>query len=93
MHPLQLRSWIVPGVLLTTIILAIGLFLGRSYLQSERVAYERGAAIAALHFHCRGTFPTASYLTRTFALGDPTTCADVHRMDDDKVRKPDAPSH
>lgn len=92
MRSLQLRSWIIPGLLLTAILVGIGLFLGQSYLQSERAAYERGAAIAARYFECRGTFPSAPFLARAFSLGEPKTCADIHKMDERKDRAPGAPA-
>jgi hypothetical protein len=90
MPVLQLRSWIVPGLLLTSLLVGIGLLLGQSFLQNERAAYERGAAIAALHFHCRGTFPAAADLARIFSLGGPKTCTDLDKMDERKGREPTA---
>lgn len=88
---LRLRGWIVPGLLLTSLLLGIGLLLGESVLQNERAAYERGAALAALHFHCRGTFPAASDLVRIYSLGDPKTCAGLDRLDERKGREPGTP--
>jgi hypothetical protein len=79
---MQLRRRMLSGFLLTSILVGIGLFLGQSYLRSERAAYERGAALAALHFSCRGTFPSAAYLGRTFSLGAPKTCADLDMRED-----------
>lgn len=90
MPPLQLRRRILPGLLLTLLLVGIGLFLGQSYLRSERAAYERGAAVAALYFRCRGAFPAAAFLARAFSLGELKTCADLHRMDERKGTDPAA---
>ncbi|MBM4132703.1 MAG: hypothetical protein FJ245_02945 [Nitrospira sp.] len=77
-----LRGWLVPGVLATLVLLAIGLSLGRGLLQGERAAYERGVAIATLYYHCRGAFPSARYLERAFSWGDPKTCAEIQQVDE-----------
>ncbi|MFM8551494.1 MAG: hypothetical protein ACKOCD_04150 [Nitrospiraceae bacterium] len=81
MQASELRGWLLSGLLVTVMLLAIGLSLGRGLLEGERTAYERGAALARLHHHCRGTFPSAQYVARAFSWGDPKTCAEIQKID------------
>lgn len=82
MQPRDVRSWLLSGVLVTGMLLAMGLSFGQGLLRDERAAYERGAAFAALHHHCRGVFPSAGYADRAFSWGDPKTCADLRKIDE-----------
>ncbi len=75
------KAGILAGLLVLTVLISIGLFVGRGVLKSERDAYERGAWIAAIHAKCRGTFPTEAFLNHAFAWGDPRTCEDLQRID------------
>lgn len=81
-QPPDFRSWLVPGVLVTVILLAMGLAFGRGLLQGERDAYERGVAMTVLHQQCRGSVPTSEYVDRAFAWGDPKSCADLQRIEE-----------
>ncbi|MDE3118559.1 MAG: hypothetical protein KGL03_06025 [Nitrospirota bacterium] len=76
------RGWLVPGLLVTVILLAMGLAFGRGLLQGERDAYERGVAMTVLHQQCRGSVPTPEYVDRAFAWGDPKSCADLQRIEE-----------
>jgi hypothetical protein len=76
-----LQSGVIAGLLLTTMLVVIGLFVGQSLLKTERQAYERGVRMAAMHSRCRGTLPAADYITRAFAWGDPKTCEEVQKID------------
>ena len=77
----HLQSGVIAGLLLTTMLVVIGLFVGQSLLKTEREAYERGVRMAAMHAQCRGTLPSAEYVTRAFASGDPKTCEEVQKID------------
>jgi len=77
----HLQGGVIAGLLLTTMLVVIGLFVGQSLLKTEREAYERGVQMAAMHSRCRGTLPSADYVTRAFAWGDPKTCEDVQKID------------
>ncbi|MGH7236461.1 MAG: hypothetical protein ACREIO_08765 [Nitrospiraceae bacterium] len=77
----HLQSGVIAGLLLTTMLVVIGLFVGQSLLKTEREAYERGVRMAAMHAQCRGTLPSAEYVTRAFTWGDPKTCEEVQRID------------
>jgi hypothetical protein len=76
------KAGIIAGLLLVTLLISLGLFLGRGVLKSERDAYERGAWIAGLYAKCRGTFPTEAFLTHAFAWGDPRTCEELQEIDE-----------
>jgi len=75
------QSGVIAGLLLTTMLVVIGLFVGQSLLKTEREAYERGVRMAVMHSRCRGTFPPAGYVARAFAWGDPKTCEEVQKLD------------
>jgi hypothetical protein len=78
---MDLKSWLLSGALVTLVLVAVGLSFGRGLLQNERGAYERGAAVAALHYACRGLFPSTGYVERAFSWGDPKTCSDIEKID------------
>lgn len=77
----HLQSGVIAGLLLTTMLVVIGLFVGQSLLKTEREAYERGVRMAVRHSQCRGAPPSAEYVARAFAWGDPTTCEEVLKID------------
>jgi len=76
------KAGIIAGLLVLTVLISIGLFVGRGVLKSERDAYERGAWIAVIHAKCRGTFPTEAFLKHAFSWGDPRNCDDLQQIDD-----------
>lgn len=76
------KAGIIASLLVLTVLISIGLFVGRGVLKSERDAYERGAWIAVIHAKCRGTSPTAAFLNHAFAWGDPRNCDDLQQIDD-----------
>ncbi len=75
------QSGVIAGLLLVTMLIVIGLFVGQSLLKTEREAYERGVRMAVMHARCRGTFPSAAYVARAFGWGDPKTCEEVQKID------------
>ena len=77
----HLQSGVIAGLLLTMMLVVIGLFVGQSLLKTEREAYERGVRMAVMHSRCRGAPPSAEYVARAFAWGDPKTCEEVQKID------------
>ena len=75
------QSGVIAGLLLVTMLVVIGLFVGQSLLRTEREAYERGVRMAIMHSRCRGGFPSVDYVGRAFAWGDPKTCEEVQKID------------
>lgn len=80
LNPFQ--GGMVTGLLLATVLVGIGLFVGQNLLKSERIAYERGVWIAVIHSQCRGSFPSAAYLSLAFKWGDPKNCEEVQKIDE-----------
>jgi len=76
------KAGIIAGLLALTVLISIGLFVGRGVLKSERDAYERGVWIAVIHAKCRGTFPTEAFLNHAFVWGDPRNCKDLQQIDE-----------
>ncbi len=76
------QSGVVAGLLLATMLVVIGLFVGQSLLKTEQKAYARGVRLAVMHAPCRGTFPSTGYVGRAFAWGDPKNCEDVQKIDE-----------
>ena len=77
----HLQSGVMAGLLLTTMLVVIGVFVGQSLLKTEREAYERGVRMVGMHSRCRGTLPSAEYVMRAFAWGDPKTCEEIQQID------------
>lgn len=77
----RFQSGVLAGLMLVTMLVVIGVFMGQSLLRAERAAYERGVRMAVMHAGCRGRFPSADYVARAFAWGDPRTCEEVQMID------------
>ncbi len=48
MQPAQMKAGLTAGILVITLLIAIGVFVGKGLVKAERAAYERGAQLAAL---------------------------------------------
>lgn len=81
MQPAQIKAGVIAGLLVITLLIAIGVFLGRGLVKAERAAFERGVQLAALYYHCRGTFPEPAFLDQAFSWGAPKTCGDVDSVE------------
>jgi len=82
----RFRGGVIAGLLLVTMLVVIGLFVGQSLVRTEREAYERGVRMAVMHARCRGGVPSADYIGRAFAWGDPKTCEEVQQIDRSRPR-------
>ncbi len=82
MQPAQMKAGLTAGILVITLLIAIGVFVGKGLVKAERAAYERGAQLAALYYQCRQTFPRPAFLEEAFSWGDPKTCEDVDSVEE-----------
>lgn len=88
MQPAQMKAGLIAGILVITLLIAIGVFAGRGLVKVERAAFERGAQVAALYYQCRQTFPKGAFLEEAFSWGDPKTCEDVDSVEEFASKAP-----
>lgn len=72
---------VIAGLMLVTMLVVIGVFVGQSLVRTEREAYERGVRMVVMHARCLGGVPSADYVGRAFAWGDPKTCEEVLKIE------------